>query len=127
MLIKVHAAPINPSDLYCMKGMYDEYDVFRTNYPAVAGWEGSGIVVKSGGGIMANRCVGRNVSFVRAPEGNEFKVGGAYQQYAVANALTVNYVDDSIPLDVASMSFVNPLTAIGLFEAIGNNNAKAAI
>lgn len=78
LLVKVHAAPINPSDLYCMKGMYDEFDVFKTNYPAVAGWEGSGIVVKSGGGMIANRCVGRNVSFVRAPEGNEFKTGGAY-------------------------------------------------
>ena len=127
ILIKVHASPINPSDLYCMKGMYDEFDVFRSNYPTVAGWEGSGVVVKSGGGMMANRCVGRNVSFVREPQGNVFVHGGAYQQYAIANAMTVNYVDDSIPLDVASMSFVNPLTALGLFEAIGKNSTKAAI
>ena len=41
--------------------------------------------------------------------------------------MTVNYVDETIPLDVASMSFVNPLTAIGLFEEIGRNKAKAAI
>jgi len=33
ILIKVDSAPLNPSDLYCMKGFYDEYDVFRFNYP----------------------------------------------------------------------------------------------
>ena len=41
--------------------------------------------------------------------------------------MTVNYVEENIPLDVASMSFVNPLTALGLYEAIGTNKAKAAI
>jgi len=55
VLIKVEAAPVNPSDLYCLQGQYDDFDVFKNTYPCVAGWEGSGVVVASGGGIMANR------------------------------------------------------------------------
>ena len=55
VLIKVEAAPLNPSDLYCMKGLYDEFDVFKFNYPTVPGWEGAGTVVASGGGMIANR------------------------------------------------------------------------
>ena len=55
VLIKVEAAPLNPSDLYCMKGFYDDFDVFKFNYPTVPGWEGAGTVVASGGGMIANR------------------------------------------------------------------------
>jgi hypothetical protein len=32
-----------------------------------------------------------------------------------------------MPLDIASMHFVNPLTALGLFERINTLKAKAAI
>jgi len=42
VLIKVMAAPVNPSDLYFMKGKYEEYDVFPAAYPNAPGWEGAG-------------------------------------------------------------------------------------
>ena len=45
VLVKVMAAPINPSDLYMMKGMYVDFDLFKIHYPTSAGWEGAGIVV----------------------------------------------------------------------------------
>ena len=45
VLIKVLASPINPSDVFFMKGMYHKWDVFPLKYPTVAGWEGSGVVV----------------------------------------------------------------------------------
>lgn len=77
---------------------------------------------------MANKAVGKKVSFVRpitAP--NTFHAGGTYQQYALADAMTLGYVDDSIPLDVASMSFVNPITALGLVDSIKGNKSAAAV
>lgn len=62
-----------------MKGMYDEYDVFRFNYPCAPGWEGAGTVVQSGGGMMANRAMGKRVSFVRQmTPPNTFSGGGTY-------------------------------------------------
>ena len=63
-----------------MKGMYDEFDVYKFNYPQPAGNEASGVVVKSGGGMMANGKLGKNVAFTRAVTTNfEFKTGGVYQ------------------------------------------------
>ena len=128
VLVKVHAAPINPSDLAAMGGGYDDFGVYKFHYPIVNGNEGSGTVVSSGGGPAADAAVGKHVAFLRVSGNFEYTLGGCYQQYAVANAMSLVPVNtEEISLDSASMSFVNPLTAIGLFEQIGNNGAKAAI
>ena len=80
VLIKVMHAPINPSDLYFMKGMYVDFDLFKIPYPNTGGWEGSGIVVAVGGGMMTWNCLGKRVSFVRnVTNGNEMLQGGCYQ------------------------------------------------
>jgi len=80
VLVKVMAAPIHPSDLYYMKGMYEKYDLFKTNYPSCPGWEGAGVVVKSGGGVFGWRAMGSRVAIVRKLDnGNEMNVGGCYQ------------------------------------------------
>jgi len=73
----VMACPINPSDLYYMKGWYDDYDLFKTTYPNAPGWEGAGLVVQSGGGIMGWKNSGKRVAFTRPIVGNEFRAGGA--------------------------------------------------
>ncbi len=52
-----------------MKGEYDQFDLFKIHYPSSPGWEGSGIVVKNGGGIMGWRAIGKRVSFTRAIHG----------------------------------------------------------
>ena len=128
MLIKVFAAPINPSDLYCMKGMYNDFDVFNITDGVAPGWEGSGVAIKSGGGMIANGKVGKRVSFVRMVEnGNHMAKGGCYQQYALADAMVCGVLPDSIPSDIGAMSFVNPITAYGLYEEIGKHKAVAAI
>jgi len=62
-----------------MKGYYDKY-IFKYTYPVAPGWEGSGVVVKSGGGIMANKALGRRVGFVKKthPDGINQPWGGSY-------------------------------------------------
>lgn len=72
-----------------MKGRYDEFGVYKFDYPICNGNEGSGVVVASGGGIMANRAVGKKVAFVRIMGDNEYTVGGAFQQYALSNAISL--------------------------------------
>ena len=109
-------APINPSDLYCMKGMYDDFGVLKSNYPMSAGNEASGICVKSGGGMLANSKVGKKIAMTRHMTANfEYITGGCFEQYALADPMGCIDVDPAIPIEAASMSFVNPLTAIGLF------------
>ena len=105
---------MNPSDMYMLKGLYDEGGVFDIHYPIVPGWEGSGVVVASGGGIMANNLVGKRVAFVRYNEGTTMKLGGCYQQYIVTAAKSAIALPDSVPFTNGSMFFVNPLTACGL-------------
>lgn len=128
VLIKVLAAPINPSDLYFMKGMYEDFDLFKYSYPTSSGWEGAGVVVKTGGGMMTWNCIGRRVSFVRhVVPPNEFKTGGCHAQYCIADAATLNMLSDDLPIEIASMSFVNPLTALGLLDKIKKLKARAAV
>ena len=79
VLVQIHHAPLNPSDLACMKGNYDNFGVYTFDYPIAPGNEASGIVVKSGGGMMANRLVGSKVSMSRTQANNHYKNGGVYQ------------------------------------------------
>lgn len=58
VLIKVMAAPINPSDLAFMTVKYG----FKKP-PCVPGFEGSGIVIENGGGIMGWSLKNKKVAF----------------------------------------------------------------
>ncbi len=88
VLIKVEAAPLNPSDVYFMQGLYG--DIVKMNYPLSPGWEGAGTVVATGGGFLAWLVKGKRVAFTKADEGkdaekNGFCLGGAYAEYCVTN------------------------------------------
>jgi len=58
VLIKIEAAPCNPSDLLFLQGLYG---VTKT-LPAVPGWEGAGTVVKAGGSLLGRMLLGRRVA-----------------------------------------------------------------
>merc|ERR1712070_1037394 len=71
---------------------------------------------------------GKRVSFCRRVTGStEFKHGGTYQQYCLAEAIAVNPLPEDLPSDVAAMNFVNPLTSIGLVEDAQKLGAKAIV
>jgi len=57
-LIKIDSAPINPSDLAFLMGHYSSDKPF----PTVPGFEGSGTVVLSGGGILGWNITGKRVA-----------------------------------------------------------------
>ena len=59
VLIKVIAAPINPSDIELYNGNYSH----QKKFPTAMGFEGSGIVVESGGGLMGWSMMGKKVAF----------------------------------------------------------------
>ena len=62
-----------------MKGEYDQFDLFKIHYPSSPGLEGSGVVVKNGGGSIGQKAIGKRVAFTRALKGNEMIAGGTYQ------------------------------------------------
>lgn len=83
VLIKIEAAPINPSDIYMMQGDYGG----KFSYPLVPGAEGAGTVIASGGGYMGWSLMGKRVGFTRQTErGGNFSKNGSYAEYCVTNA-----------------------------------------
>ena len=58
VLVKIEAAPCNPSDLLFIQGHYGIKKVL----PAIPGWEGAGTVVESGGGILGWWLKGKTTS-----------------------------------------------------------------
>jgi NADPH:quinone reductase len=88
VLIKVESCPINPSDMYFMEGKYGSLMDFK--YPMTPGWEGSGTVFHTGGGLHAWYLQGKRVAFSKCnedmEEGSQMKIGGTMAQYAVTNA-----------------------------------------
>ncbi|HLY25746.1 MAG TPA: alcohol dehydrogenase catalytic domain-containing protein, partial [Aggregatilineales bacterium] len=117
VLIKVAAAPVNPSDLAFLKGMYGT----RKKLPVVPGFEGSGTVIAAGSGIVPNFYVGRRVAFV-AGDGD-----GTWAEYAVTSATLCIPLPQGVSLEQGSMTMVNPLTALAFLEIVKQGRHKAII
>jgi NADPH2:quinone reductase len=59
VLVRVESTAINPSDLAFLNGNYHS----SRKCPCVPGFEGSGVIIKSGGGTYADSLVNKRVSF----------------------------------------------------------------
>lgn len=120
VLVKVAAAPINPSD-------YGSW--FRSkpsSYPMVIGKEGCGVVVATGGGLTTYRCpVGTKVGFVC----NDSKQG-SYAEYVTMNALTgVFPMPSDVPIEDCASFMINPYTAVGILDTAqqADSSSKAIV
>jgi NADPH:quinone reductase len=110
VLIKVTAAPVNPSDY----GEWSNVIVGKEFKPTAVGKEGSGIVVASGGGVYANSIVGCKVGFVTNVTGQ-----GSYAEFCTVNALEGTFpLPASVPVENAASHFVNPYTACGFLDLV---------
>src|SRR5947209_9933284 len=142
VVVRVEAAPINPSDLGLLVGAADmssakssgtkELPVVTAKVPEAAmnamagrmdesmpvGNEGAGLVVKTGSSDAAKALMGKTVAMI----------GGAmYSQY---RCLKVN---ECLPLPACTTAaegascFVNPLTALGMTETMRREGHKALV
>jgi NADPH:quinone reductase-like Zn-dependent oxidoreductase len=142
VVVRIEATPINPSDLGLLTGTADlttikasgtnhhpivTAKVPETTMPAMAGrldqslpigFEGAGIVIMTGSSDTAKALMGRTVAIF----------GGAmYAQYRclkVADCLPLP--DGTTPAEGASC-FVNPLTALGMTEAMRTEGHTALV
>ncbi|KAL4459917.1 hypothetical protein ABPG74_003443 [Tetrahymena malaccensis] len=115
VLIKVEAAPINPSDLSYINGQYGK----EAKFPVVLGFEGSGTIVKSGGGVYADSLVNKRVAFSSET--------GSYAEFCLAKATSVVPISDDLSFSQASCSFVNPLTCVAFLEIVKEAGVKAIV
>lgn len=118
VLVEVYAAPCNPSDLLYLQ---DRYGITKP-LPAVPGWEGSGTVVASGGGLHAWALKGSRVACAGQGEGD-----GTWAEYFVAAATSCVPLVAGMDLDQAAMLIVNPLTAVALLDEARAHGARAVV
>lgn len=109
VLVKMHAAPINPSDLAFLKGGYG----IQRPLPTVPGFEGSGTVVAAGSGILPRLWLGKKVACAAVPQHN-----GTWAEYMVTGASSCVPLSKIISPDQGAMMFVNPLTALAFFDVL---------
>ena len=137
VLVKMEAAPINPSDLALLLGPADlenaDYsdgkivakmpEPFNSGQKArhgqrlPAGNEGAGTVIATGDSDMAKALMGQRVACVP---------GTAYSEYAIADANMCLPLGDISSKDGAS-AFVNPMTALGFVETAKMEGASAIL
>lgn len=117
VLVKMLASPINPSDLSLLSGTY----VGKKHYPLTPGIEGSGIVVASGGGILANLRLGKTVACSSSDK------GGTWAEYMVTPATKVIPVSKKLPAPQAAMLIVNPITALSFINIAKKGKHKAIV
>lgn len=107
VLIRVEAAPCNPSDLSYLQGTY----AVSRPLPAVPGFEASGVVVKSGGGLMGSWLTGKRVTCAGQSPGD-----GTWAEYFLADAMGCLPLRKGVDFEQGSSLVVNPLTAFALLE-----------
>ena len=105
VLIKLHAAPCNPSDIAFMEG---GYNIVKT-LPAVPGLEGSGVIIDAGEG--AENLIDKKVSFFSQED-----CDGSWSEYLCLNKKNVVALDERMDMDQAACFAINPFTARGLLD-----------
>ena len=140
LLIRVEAAPINPSDMgllfagadpgsFSAGGTADQPKVTAKLEPAAvransarvgqslpAGNEGAGIVVAAGADLQD--MVGRTVAAAG---------GGMYSQYCVTDAGLCLTLPDGVTPAEGSASFVNPMTVLGMIDTMRSEGHAAIV
>jgi NADPH2:quinone reductase len=136
VLVRVEAAPLNPSDIAVLLSGATvaqgrrEGDALvvplpegarslltaRIGQPTIVGNEGSGVVVATGPGAEA--LAGQTVGFLS---------GGSYAEYRVVPAMMCLPLPEGTDVRDGASCFVNPLTALGMVETMRREGHKALI
>jgi len=142
VVVRIGAAPINPSDLGMLFAMADLTAAESTgsaDAPAVSaplsdrvlaaqkgrwniampvGNEGGGTVVDAGSSEAAQALLGKTVGFLS---------GNAYATYRTVNVASCLAMHDGTTEEQAAACFVNPLTALGMVETMTAEGHSALV
>jgi len=142
VVVRVAAAPINPSDLglllagadlakVTVGGTADRPVVTAPLPPAAAraaaarvgeslpaGNEGAGTVVRAGSSEAAQQLLGKTVAVAG---------GGMYAQYRLADAAVCLVLPDGVGAAAGASAFVNPMTVLGMVETMRAEGHSAIV
>ncbi|MEM6429316.1 MAG: zinc-binding dehydrogenase, partial [Deinococcota bacterium] len=117
LLIKMHAAPINPSDLLFVEGNYGQ----RKPLPVAPGFEGSGTVVAAGSPLLERLYVGRKVACGGTGAGD-----GTWAEYLLTSPFGCVPLRN-VSLEDGATMLVNPLTVYLMLRGAKREGHKAVI
>ena len=142
VVVRVEAAPINPTDIFLLLGAADlatleaseagGLAVVKAKIPAPVmkgmtgrldqslpvGSEGAGVVVEAGDSEAARSLLGKKVA----------ALGGAmYSQYRCLKAADCLVLPETATAADGASSFINPLTALGMVETMRREGHKALV
>jgi NADPH:quinone reductase len=120
VLVKVFASPVNPSDLLFLQGLYG----FKKPLPAIPGFEGSGIVIEAGPGMLGRFLKGKRVACAAA---DEKIAGGMWAEYVVTSAKLCIPLRKDVDLEQGAVMIINPLTAWALMDEARRGRHKAVV
>ena len=118
VLVRMEAAPVNPSDLSFVQGTYN----VKKTLPAVPGFEGSGTVVAAGPGLLGKFMKGKRVAAATQADRD-----GTWAEYYIAEAKTCIPLKKGVDFIQGACIVVNPLTAAALLDEAKRKGAKAVI
>lgn len=118
VLIKVAAAPCNPSDIAFMRGSYN----ITRPAPIFMGFECSGTVVDTGQSSDAKKLLNRNVSALSLETGT-----GSWAEYCLTDRENCIILEHGIDMDQAAAISINPVTAFALVEIAGEKGCDTII
>ena len=100
VLVKIDARPVQPADLFFIRGQYR----IKPRFVQVAGLEGAGVVLDSG------------QSTIRAGTRVAFRWPGTWAELAAISAERLIRIPDEVPNTVACQISLNPVTAWALLD-----------
>lgn len=117
VLVKVHAAVCNPADLYYLAGRYG----IDRPLPAIPGFEASGEVVASGGGMLGRWLLGKKVAC------GGHNCSGTWAEYVEVDATQCMPLRKGLTFEQGATALVNPMTAIALVNVMKRGKHKAYV
>lgn len=138
VLVRIEAAPINPSDLGLLLGAADIAQLSsqggvtsapippqlvarmaqRRGLAMPVGNEGAGTVIAAGASDAAQALLGRTVGIVG---------GQTYAQYRIARVRDCIALPEGTPAEAGASCFVNPLTALGMVGTMRKEGFQALV
>jgi NADPH2:quinone reductase len=119
VLVRMAAAPINPSDLGSLSGL--SYSGKR-QFPFTPGLEGSGTVIEAGAGMMSRLLNGRRVACSALLTGD-----GTWAEYMVTSAQLCIPLNKDVSFEQGATLLVNPLSALAIMEIAQRGKHRAIV